>query len=356
MTSIDGVVISEKSKDILSNFFEDEIEMDGVRWNSAESYIQSQKYDYDGGREYYKLILETDRSLKSKLLGNKTINYEFKNWVVNKKSNQTNIIEAIKKYEELKIRDDWEMVKERIYTKILEKKFDKNKNKLKLLSLYPFDNIVCYDPILLKILEELFKKINKDEGIRVNKKKIFKESDGKFYFLEEILEIFDDMDIGMLNDINNLYITDFEDYGKALEMRMKILEKKFSFDEIKIENKNNEFIEKTKEVLDLYEIYEAILDDNDPDIKYQIIFGDREEKYDFLTKKTEEYEIYMTHEHILIEMKNISNEGTIINDIYTCSKCHNKSVLYVAKQTKRADEAETIFLTCTKCKNKWKIQ
>jgi len=39
----------------------------------------------------------------------------------------------------------------------------------------------------------------------------------------------------------------------------------------------------------------------------------------------------------------------------TCSRCGNTEAYYYAVQTRGGDEAETVYLTCTKCKHVWKM-
>ncbi len=39
----------------------------------------------------------------------------------------------------------------------------------------------------------------------------------------------------------------------------------------------------------------------------------------------------------------------------TCKKCGNKQAYYWLVQTRAADEAETRFLECTKCKHRWRV-
>jgi DNA-directed RNA polymerase subunit M len=38
----------------------------------------------------------------------------------------------------------------------------------------------------------------------------------------------------------------------------------------------------------------------------------------------------------------------------TCKKCGNTRAYYYSVQTRGGDEAETVYLTCTKCKHVWK--
>ena len=49
-----------------------------------------------------------------------------------------------------------------------------------------------------------------------------------------------------------------------------------------------------------------------------------------------------------------SDETHPIADDETCPKCHNKGAYYWFLQTRSADEPETRFLRCTKCKHTWR--
>ena len=39
----------------------------------------------------------------------------------------------------------------------------------------------------------------------------------------------------------------------------------------------------------------------------------------------------------------------------TCERCGNTEAYYYSVQTRGGDEAETVYLTCTKCKHVWKV-
>jgi DNA-directed RNA polymerase subunit M len=38
-----------------------------------------------------------------------------------------------------------------------------------------------------------------------------------------------------------------------------------------------------------------------------------------------------------------------------CKKCGNTEAYYYSVQTRGGDESETVYMTCTKCKNVWKV-
>lgn len=110
---------------------------DGKNWYSTEAYFQAAKFKGSPQTtEYIKLIQEADTSHKAYLLGGIGINNKNKrgrnirpNWVVNKKTNPTKIINIVKKYKEsIKIRSDWDLVKDKIMMVILYLKFTQNKD------------------------------------------------------------------------------------------------------------------------------------------------------------------------------------------------------------------------------------
>jgi transcription elongation factor S-II len=42
-------------------------------------------------------------------------------------------------------------------------------------------------------------------------------------------------------------------------------------------------------------------------------------------------------------------------DTFTCRKCRSKRCTYAAVQTRSADEATTLFISCLDCGQRWKI-
>lgn len=75
-------------------------------------------------------------------------------------------------------------------------------------------------------------------------------------------------------------------------------------------------------------------------VTYEIIFNSKEA---YLKNKTDEK-----------KRKETSNqneeEGPIVER--KCSKCGNERMSYATLQLRSADEGQTVFFTCTKCKNK----
>lgn len=77
--------------------------------------------------------------------------------------------------------------------------------------------------------------------------------------------------------------------------------------------------------------------------------------------------VFMTHQemnpgrwHDLIEKKKIldankfTNNAVASTDLFTCGRCKSKKCTFYTAQTRSADEAETIFITCLDCGKNWK--
>ena len=47
--------------------------------------------------------------------------------------------------------------------------------------------------------------------------------------------------------------------------------------------------------------------------------------------------------------------GEVTEGVYKCRNCGGKKTIQHEQQTRSADEPMTIFITCLKCKNVWKI-
>lgn len=57
------------------------------------------------------------------------------------------------------------------------------------------------------------------------------------------------------------------------------------------------------------------------------------------------------------EVAVINEEESNINPVVqiTCSKCGNKKAYFWTTQTRAADESETKFYKCVKCKHTWRV-
>lgn len=82
---------------------------------------------------------------------------------------------------------------------------------------------------------------------------------------------------------------------------------------------------------------------------------------------TPHHAVFMTHQEInpeqwntLIEKKKILDANKFNNniaastDLFTCGRCKSKKCTFYTAQTRSADEAETIFITCLDCGKNWK--
>lgn len=54
------------------------------------------------------------------------------------------------------------------------------------------------------------------------------------------------------------------------------------------------------------------------------------------------------------EDQNVDVPSTMSNSLLTCPKCHKRQVDHFTKQTRSADEPETIFAHCLACNYRWR--
>ena len=115
-----------------SNFYESRIVIDGITYKTVEHYFQSQKFTHNP--DYMKLIIDSDTPMKCKLLASQKPYFRGAKW---RHITKTGVLinDTIKKYNEegLKIREDWEKVKDNIMYEGIKAKFTQNKNLFKLL-------------------------------------------------------------------------------------------------------------------------------------------------------------------------------------------------------------------------------
>lgn len=60
-------------------------------------------------------------------------------------------------------------------------------------------------------------------------------------------------------------------------------------------------------------------------------------------------------EQMLHEKYNLMNDKSY-KETLKCRRCGSSEVSWEQKQTRSADEASTVFCTCTKCKNRWTMR
>ena len=117
-----------------SNFYNALIVIDGIQYMNTEQFFQSQKFCYPKGMEYCQIIISADSPAKVKMLGSQNPKTRFgKNWVVNKETDQRKVVDVIHQYENIKIRPDWEQVKEDVMKVALKAKFDQHPKLKRLL-------------------------------------------------------------------------------------------------------------------------------------------------------------------------------------------------------------------------------
>ena len=122
----------------LSNFYNSEFTIDDITYINVEQFFQSEKFNDKSNElmlEYKNLICNADSPQKVKNLGSQTTNYRGGKWLINKKKPELGLLnDNIKKYKDLiKIREDWNDIRDDIMYKGIFAKFTQNKDLKKLL-------------------------------------------------------------------------------------------------------------------------------------------------------------------------------------------------------------------------------
>ena len=134
---------------IFSNYYQNkktefQFEIMNNKWISNESFFQSMKYT---DNDYKKLIQEADTSHKAFLLGRMGGNIR-PEWVINKKSNQTRILNTIKTYKnKIQTRHDWDNIKDKVMIIGLFAKFTQNEELYNRLLSTGNARLVEYSPV-----------------------------------------------------------------------------------------------------------------------------------------------------------------------------------------------------------------
>lgn len=124
-----------------SNFFKPiKLKINGEIWDTSEAYFQAMKFrsDKDNTKsiEYSNIIKNCDSPMKAKMLGTQNPNNRFaKNWKINKKNDNRLVLDIINKYKDIKIRKDWEEIKDIIMINVIVEKFLQNKEILLSLNI-----------------------------------------------------------------------------------------------------------------------------------------------------------------------------------------------------------------------------
>lgn len=119
-----------------SNFYPVKIIIDGVTWLSSEHYFQSMKFSNKNVdcETYFDILQKADSPMKIFALARqKLLSGYGSKWVVNKKEDKRFVNDVIKQYEHVKIRTDWDIIKEDVMYKVLLAKFTQHVKLRKLL-------------------------------------------------------------------------------------------------------------------------------------------------------------------------------------------------------------------------------
>ena len=129
---MDSIYFHSKSKEYteLSNFYECEFIIDGEKWNTVEHYFQAQKFD---DLSYQKYIQLASTARKAILLGKQQKHFRYITSKIHPTLCTELINDVISKYKHLKIKSDWDLIKDYIMYKAVYAKFSQNKNLKKLL-------------------------------------------------------------------------------------------------------------------------------------------------------------------------------------------------------------------------------
>lgn len=68
--------------------------------------------------------------------------------------------------------------------------------------------------------------------------------------------------------------------------------------------------------------------------------------------KSKCFDKFKTEEDLYL---NLLENSTLEDGMFECTKCKSRKIFTTSKQTRRSDEATTVFATCSECKNKWVI-
>jgi hypothetical protein len=110
-------------------------------YNCVEVYYQAQKFynrDDDKSMEYFELISQCDSPQKAKDLGCQRKNRFANKWLINKNKPHLGLVnDAIDKYKDVIISQDWESVKDDVMYKGLKYKFRNENLRTLLISTHP---------------------------------------------------------------------------------------------------------------------------------------------------------------------------------------------------------------------------
>lgn len=106
------------------------LSIDGIDWLNVEQYFQAQKFNVPESprhMEYFNVIANTDSPMKTSVLGRQKVQKGYAgNWVVQKGTDDRTLNEVIQTYPDVRLREDWDVVKDEIMYKAVNVKFSQN--------------------------------------------------------------------------------------------------------------------------------------------------------------------------------------------------------------------------------------
>jgi N-glycosidase YbiA len=133
MSDSDQAILFYNSNELyyeFSNFYTNKhmkLTIDGQEWQNTEQYFQAQKFYVPGSQrhmEYYDIIKACDSPMKTMILGRQRLKGGYAGkWIVNKKTDARTMNEAIRLYSDVRMREDWDAVKDDVMYKALMVKF-----------------------------------------------------------------------------------------------------------------------------------------------------------------------------------------------------------------------------------------
>jgi predicted NAD-dependent protein-ADP-ribosyltransferase YbiA (DUF1768 family) len=124
-----------------SNYYPSHIVIDEREYTSVEVYFQAQKFYNEEdplSMEYFILISFCDSPQKAKDMGCQKVGKYGSKWLINKNKPELGYVNtAINKYKDVRMRSDWESVKEDIMYRALYFKFKNARLQRSLLDTFP---------------------------------------------------------------------------------------------------------------------------------------------------------------------------------------------------------------------------
>ena len=129
---MDSIFFSSKSKSYseFSNFYEAPFVLDNIEWKTVEHYFQAQKFE-DKTYQYYIRMASTPN--KAKLLGNQKKHFRYITSKIHPILCKELLFGIVDKYKHLKLKSNWEEIKDDIIYNAVFAKFSQNESLKKIL-------------------------------------------------------------------------------------------------------------------------------------------------------------------------------------------------------------------------------